>query len=320
VTGGVHPPTEYSVMQLDRSGKGAPLPIPALDFRTLRLSPESRRLALATVGPDRGTLVYDFDRGTVSKLAGAGRSSTPIWTPDGERITYGGGAKGPNNLHWIRADGGGAAELLFASENNFEAATWTPNGRELIYYEIPSDAVILQQAGPRFWARDVIGKGSPRTIATPYLSAGGAALSPDGRWLAYHSGQLNQLEVYVDAYPGPGPRIQVSTNGGGSPVWRADGRELFYVQASGGGAGRGSGAVDIMAVAVTTEPTLKFGTARKLFSGTYSMNAPARGWDVSGDGQRFILLQPRAQTPDVINEITVVENWIEELKRLVPAR
>ena len=321
VTGGVHPPTEYSVMQFDRSGKGAPLPIPALDFRTLRLDPGSTRLALATVGPDRGTLVYDFARGTLSKLAGAGRSSTPIWTPDGERITYGGGEKGPNNLHWIRSDGGGAAEPLFASEKNFEAATWTPNGRELLYYEIPSDAVVMQQTGPRFWAHDVIGKGPPRNIATPFASAGGADLSPDGRWLAYHSGQLGQLEVYVDAYPGPGPRFQVSTNGGGSPVWRADGRELFYAQASGGGPGRGSvGAVDIMAVAVTTQPTLKFGTARKLFSGQFSMNAPARGWDVSGDGQRFILLQPRTQTPDVINKIIVVENWMEELKRLVPAR
>ena len=75
-----------------------------------------------------------------------------------------------------------------------------------------------------------------------------------------------------------------------------------------------------MSVLVTTQPKMSFGTPRPLFSGAYGVNNPARGWDVSGDGQRFILLQPRAQTPDVINEITVVENWIEELKRLVPAR
>ena len=75
-----------------------------------------------------------------------------------------------------------------------------------------------------------------------------------------------------------------------------------------------------MSVAVTTTPALSFGSARPLFSGEFTVNAPARAWDASGDGQRFILLQPRARPPDVINQITVVENWIEELKRLVPAR
>ena len=320
VAGGLHPPTDYEVMQLDRTGRGKALPIPPQDFRTMRLAPGATRLALATVGRDRSTWVYDFARGTLGNLAGAGRSSTPVWTPDGQRITYGGGTKGPNNLHWIRADGGGVAELLVESARNFEAGGWTTNGRELLYYEIPSDAVVVQQTGPILWAQDVVGKGQPRKIPGAYATIGGADVSPDGRWLAYHSGERGRLEVYVDAFPGPGPRFQVSTDGGGSPVWRADGRELFYVRATGGGLARANSAVDIMAVAVTTQPTLKFGTARKLFSGQFSMNAPARGWDVSGDGQRFILLQPKPQTPDVINEITVVENWIEELKRLVPAR
>ena len=235
VAGGTHQTTEYSVMQLDRAGRGAPLPIPPQDFRTLRLGPGSTRLALATVGRDRGTWVYDFARGAVSHLAGAGRSSTPVWTPDGERITYGGGTKGPNNLHWIRADGGGAAERLFESPTNFEVGGWTPNGRELLYYEIPSDAVVVQQAGPILWARDVIAKTQPRKISGPFPTTGGADISPDGRWLAYQSGQAGQLEVYVDAYPGPGPRFQVSSNGGISPVWRADGRELFYLRTTGGG-------------------------------------------------------------------------------------
>jgi Tol biopolymer transport system component len=322
VAGGPQPPTEYSVMQLDRTGQGEPLSIPPLDFRTMRLSRDSKRLALATVGRDRSTWVYDFARGTLSKLAGAGRSSTPVWTPDGERLTYGGGSKGPNNLHWIRADGGGVSELLFKSPKNFEAGGWTPNGRELLYYEIPSDAVVVQQSGPLLWAQDVAGKGEPRRVSGPYASTGGADISPDGRWIAYHSGELGRLDVYVDAYPGPGPRFQVSTNGGGSPVWRADGRELYYAQAVGGGVARGSGsgAVDIMAVAVSPQPTMTFGAARKLFSGPYSMNAPARAWDVSGDGQRFLLLQPRVRQPDVISQLTVVENWVEELKRLVPAR
>jgi eukaryotic-like serine/threonine-protein kinase len=127
--------------------------------------------------------------------------------------------------------------------------------------------------------------------------------------------------VYVDAYPGPGPRFQISTNGGGSPVWRADGRELFYVQAAAGGAFQRPGSaanpgdVQMMAVAVTTQPTLAFGAPRQLFGGRYSMNGPARGYDISGDGQRFLLLQARERTPAVITGMSVVQNWIEELRK-----
>ena len=158
VTGGVQAPTDYQVMQIDRTGRGEPLPIPARDFRTLRLSPDGTRLALGTVGRDRSIWLYTFARGLFSQLAGAGRSSVPVWTPDGERITYGGGNRGPNNLHWIRADGAGTPELLFASARNFEAGGWTPNGQELLYYEIPSDAVAAQ-AGVSLWAWNLIGKG-----------------------------------------------------------------------------------------------------------------------------------------------------------------
>ena len=320
VPGGVHRATDYSVMQLDRAGRGEALPIPPQDFRTMRLAPDGARLALATVGRDRSTWVFDFARGTLSKLAGAGRSSTPVWTPDGERIVFGGGAKGPNNIHWIRADGSGAAEVLIEGSQNFEAGGWTPDSRELLYYEIPSDAVVVQQSGPVLWARDMVGKGQPRKISGPFATTGGADVSPDGRWIAYHSGEAGQLEVYVDAFDGRGPRVQVSTNGGGSPIWRADGQELFYARASEGGAARGGSSVDIMAVSVTKHPRLTFGAPRKLFAGQYSMNAPARGWDVSGDGQRFLLLQARVRAPDVVDEITVVQNWAEELKRLVPVR
>jgi Tol biopolymer transport system component len=286
----------------------------------MRLSPGGERLALATVGRDRSTWIFDFARGTLSKLAGAGRSSTPVWTSDGQRITYGGGAKGPNNIWWIRADGTGEAELLVQSTQNIEAAGWASDGREFLYYEIPTDAVVVQRSGPSIWARDVIGKGQSRKISGPFATTGGADVSPDGRWIAYHSGEAGQIEVYVDAYRGPGARVQVSTKGGWSPIWRADGRELFYARSPGGPSQTSTSAVDIMAVAVTTDPTLTFGAPRKLFSGQFSMNAPARGWDVSGDGRRFLLLQARVRAPDVVREITVVQNWVEELKRLVPTK
>jgi serine/threonine-protein kinase len=320
VTGGTQPATDYDVMQVDRTGRGAPLPIPPQDFRTLRLSPDGSRIVLSTAGRDRGIWLYAFDRGTFSKLTSTGRSSTPVWTPDGERITYSASMNGPNNVHWIRADGGGAPELLVTNARNIETGGWTPDGRELLYYEIPSDAVTDAQRGPTIWAQDVAGKGAPRAVTgSVAANTGGADVSPDGRWLAYQSAESGRIEVYVDAFPGPGPRFQVSTNGGGSPIWRKDGRELFYVQASNPAQGRGGGGagptdVIMMAVSVTTQPALAFGPPRQLFAGRYSMNGPARGYDVTGDGQRFLLLQARERAPDVIAQMSVVQNWIEGLK------
>lgn len=117
-----------------------------------------------------------------------------------------------------------------------------------------------------------------------------------------------------------GPRLQVSIDNGGAPVWRRDGRELFYVRATAPNQQpeAGEAEVEMMSVTVTAGPTLTFGKPRQLFAGRYSMNAPARGYDVASDGQHFIMMQLRQRAPDVITGITVVQNWIEELKRTAP--
>ena len=284
----------------------------------VRLSPDGGRLALSTLGRDRGIWLYTFARETLSRLAMAGRSIAPVWTPDGERIVYAGGSDGPDNLHWTRADGGGSPELLVASPRHLIPGAWTPDGRHLLYYALPTEDA--EQEGPVIWTQEVATKSQPRMVASGSPNIGGADVSPDGRWVAYHSRESGQLQVHVDAYPGPGPRYQVSTDGGGSPIWRADGRELFYARANEGAPQVGyRGEVGIIAVTVTTTATtLTFGTPRQLFGGRYLMDAPARGWDASGDGQWFVLRQAREQPPDVITQMSVVQNWHEELKRLVP--
>lgn len=118
---------------------------------------------------------------------------------------------------------------------NLVPGTWTPDGRQLLYYREtagtttnrPSTSV---SSAPWIWVHDAATKKPPTAIEGPLANAGGAELSPDGRWIAYHSVESGQLQVYVQAYPGPGRRHQVSANGGISPIWRADGRELFYVR------------------------------------------------------------------------------------------
>jgi serine/threonine-protein kinase len=319
MTGGVHVPPEYSVVEVDRTGRVSTLPIDAKPYRTLRLSPDGTRLALSSLGRDRSIWLYAYDRGTLSKLAGAGRSIVPVWTPDSEQITYASGANGPDNLFSIRADGGGSSALVVASPSNLVPGAWTPDGRQLFYYVTPGDSA--SPAGPAIWLQDVAGKSAPRLIAGALGNAGAVDVSPDGRWIAYQSAESGQFQIYVDAFPGPGPRYQVSTDGGGSPIWRGDGRELFYLAAARGAprqedsAARGASDADVrvMAVPVLSQTRLTFGAPRELFAGRYGINGPARGYDVSRDGQRFQLLVPRERRPVVVTNISVVQNWVAEL-------
>ena len=314
--GGTQKPTEYEVHALDRNGQGKPLPIPALDFRTLRISPDGTSMVLATVGRDRGLWLYGFERGTFGRLTSAGPSLGPIWTRDGQRISYAIGTPG-DTLHSTRADGRAPSELLMKSPLNLMPAAWAPGDRQLFYYSIP------EQAGaPTIWLKDLMDASEPRALVRPQPLLGGVDLSPNGRWMAYHSQESGQQQVYVEAVPGPGPRFPISPDGGGSPVWRADGRELFYARPTREGQPRGAGGFDvaIMAVTVTGESTLSIGQTRQLFTGRYAMNNPDRAFDVTPDGQRFIMLQARQRPADLIREMIVVQNWHQELKRIANSR
>jgi serine/threonine-protein kinase len=315
IPGGTHPPTEYQVDQLDRTGRGEPLPIPPHDFRTLRISPDGTSMVLASVGRDRGLWLYGFERGTFGRLTSAGPSQGPIWTRDGQRVAYAIGTAG-DTLHWTRADGRAPSELLIKSPLNLMPAAWAPGDRQLLYYSIAGSGAAA------VWLKDFGDSGEPRAVAPALPLMGGVDVSPDGRWMAYHTQESGQQQVYVEAFPGPGPRIQISTNGGGSPVWRADGLELFYARPSREGQPRNAGEFDVavVAVTVTNGPTLTFGQERQLFTGRYSMNNPDRGFDVSRDGKRFLMLQLKQRAPDVITSMNVVQNWTEELRRLIPTR
>jgi serine/threonine-protein kinase len=316
IPGGTHPPTEYEVHQLDRSGRGEPLPIPTHDFRTLRISPDGASMVLASVGRDRGLWLYGFARGTFSRLSSAGASQAPIWTRDGQRVAYSIGTAG-DTLHWTRADGRAPSELLIKSPLNLLPAAWAPGDRQLLYYSIAAAG-----ADTKVWLKDVSDGGAPRELARALPFMGGVDLSPDGRWMAYHTQESGQQQIYVEAFPGPGQRIPISPDGGGSPVWSANGRELVYARPLREDQPRGAGGFDVALMVVPVIPgrTPAFGQPRQLFTGRYAMNNPARGYDVSPDGQRFLMLQARQRAPDAITSLTVVQNWTAELTRLTPTR
>ena len=134
--------------------------------------------------------------------------------------------------------------------------------------------------------------------------------SPDGHWLAYISDESGRQEIFVQPYPGPGGKWQISTEGGNEPAWSRNGRELFFRSGS-----------KMMAVEVTTQPTFSAGKPKVLFEGQYLAVTPGltgTAFDVSSDGQRFLMVKETERAaPNA--QINVVLNWSEELKRRVPA-
>jgi len=122
----------------------------------------------------------------------------------------------------------------------------------------------------------------------------------------------------VQPYPGPGRRLQVSTEGGTAPAWSRDGRELFYTttQTAGGQATF----TRMMAVTVGLRPTFTAGAPRVLFQGNYGATAGIRGYDVTADGRRFLMVQQKERPPVSASEMILVENWLEELKARVPGK
>jgi eukaryotic-like serine/threonine-protein kinase len=310
VTGGVKPDAENTLVWVDRAGRTEALPLASRPYYTPRLSPDDRRLVVFTGGSDRNVWVYDIARNAPATLTTEGRNQFAIWSPDGTRVAYAGGP-GPWNLFWRAADGSGGAERLCTSGRSQVPISWSPAG-ELVFNEFEfrhgglAEAFILEPTGDR----------KPRPVLQDQSNATGPTFSPDGKWLAYVSTDSRQRQVYVQPYPGPGGRVQVSTNGGSEPVWSRDGRELFYLRRARSGE---PGEREMVAVAIATRPTISPGEDRVLFRGRFQPGSPAASYDVSL-GKRFLMVQVKERPPLKVTQINLVQNWVEELKARMQAR
>jgi len=152
---------------------------------------------------------------------------------------------------------------------------------------------------------DLRNGGTPVTITDEPGNQFGASPSPDGRYLVYSSDETGRLEVFVRAFPGPGAKRQITTEGGTEPIWSVGGKEIYYRSGN-----------RMMAVPVTTQPSFDTGPHIALFEGAFVHDA--RGaYDVAKDG-RFLMMRPVAGRDP--RQLHVVLNWTEELKRLVPSR
>ena len=285
---------------VSRNGTEQPLTAPARAYGDPRLSPDDRRVA---VGISGHVWLYDLSRETSTRLTFEGNeNNNATWTPDGKHVALRSNRTGPTNIFWQLADGSGGAERLTTGEYLQIANGFSTDGQLLVFSEVhPS-------TGFDIWVLRLADRKAQPFLRTPAEEAG-PRFSPDGRWLVYASNESGRREVYVRPYPGPGGKWLISTEGGREPMWNRNGQELFY-----------RNAYKMMAVDVMTQPTFSAGKPRVLFEGRYRQATPTYPqYDVTADGQRFLMLKDEEQQQAAPAQISVVVNWIEDMKRRMPA-
>jgi serine/threonine-protein kinase len=308
--GAVVPYPDATLVTVDRHGQVSALPAPVRSYGSaMRVAPDGRRMAVVIrTLTDAGVWVYDVSRETATLLAGGGEASIPIWSPDGRRLVFEWLADGRRALAVQPADGTASPQVLMRGD--LTASSFMPDGRQVAAVRESRDIVMVS-----------VEPGQTRVqplAQTPRHSERWPEFSPDGRWLAYGSDVSGRFEVYVRAFPGPGPAEPVSVEGGWSPAWHPSGRELFFVSLP-----DPEGRRRLMAVDFFAGPPPRIGRPHALFAfdprELRFACVPVRCYDIAADGQRFYVTQsrtlPRAKP---VTHLNLNLNWFEELKVKVP--
>ena len=260
------------------------------DFVAWDLSPDRHALAVEMGTASHLDLwVIDLVRGTNSRLTSGG-GGEPSWSPDGRQIAFTIDGESPSIVRRVAANGSGKEELVARLDRNAEVEQWTADGQYLIL-----TANVLGKP-QEVWAVPLSGGRKPFPVVTsPFYNSAGN-VSRDGKWIAYAGKETGKNEVYVQDFPPKGGKWQISTAGGNYPFWRADGRELFYLDGS-----------KLMSAEVNTNAgKFEAGIPKLLFD----MPKGAYFGGFSADGQKFLLLEQGPPQP-----FTVVLNWPAGIKR-----
>ena len=246
-------------------------------YRTLTISPDGKQVAFERTDPqtqNRDIWLLEFARGTSTRFTSdLAWEAFPTWSPDGSRIIFTSNRSGVYDLYQKASNGRGDEELLYKSSEGKGPTSWSPDGRFLIYYSLgqPTHLRLLTVAGPA--DRQAL------PLVDPQFTSITGRFSPDGRWIAYSSNESGRNEVSVrpfdSATGSAGKPIVVTSGGGRTPLWRGDGKEIFYVTPDG----------TVTAMEVRTGAGLQAGTPRPLFK----VPAGVLFWDVSPDGMRFLM-------------------------------
>jgi eukaryotic-like serine/threonine-protein kinase len=289
------------IVWVGRDGREQPSSLPVRSYTYAAISPDGKHAALDIRDQENDIWIWDITGNTLKRLTfGPAFEQTPRWTADGRQVLFTLGA----GIMAQRVDGTGRSEPVVTNTS----------GGALLNSLSPDGAGVVFRGSTLETGHDVkVGTLSDRStqgLIETRANELNAEISPDGRWIAYESDESGLYEIYVRTFPDVSAgRWQLSSGGGRKALWNRNGRELFFVSASGA----------IMAVPIEKSATFSAGVPVQLFRGDYYFGGASsigRTYDVSPDGQRFLMIK---EDRSRLTSLSVVLNWTEELKRLAPA-
>jgi serine/threonine protein kinase len=282
-----------SLLRVDREGRESTL-LEGFGFSRIDVSPDGRFVALDIDGANANIWVYDIARKMNTRLTFEWSNNHPVWTPDSRWVTFTSSRGTSFHIMRKRADGSGEPEELAQSLYDIAPHSWSTDGQLLAFLkkvpETGSDIHLLAMDEER----------QQRPLLNMPFNELSARLSPDGRWLAYSSDETGRYEVYVQPFPGPGARVQISSDGGVQPCWSPDGSKLFYCGERG-----------LFVAQIETESELR-ASAPVLFYEWVPQRESATTFDVTPTGDEFILIQ--VDDRPALIPIRVVLSFTRELE------
>jgi eukaryotic-like serine/threonine-protein kinase len=293
-----------SVRQLtwfDRQGKVISSVGSPGDFSDIVLSPDGKKAAVQRIVDNNSDIwVIDVERGLPTRFTfNAAIEDDPAWSSDGSRLIFTSDRDGGTRKIYRKiASGAGNEELLSDAVRSIGAGIdWSPDGNNVLYIGLG------EKTGNDLWVLPLTGDAKPYPLLQSEFGEDKGHFSPDGRFFAYVSNESGRPEVYVQSFPPAGGKWQISTGGGSQPHWRRDGKELFYIAAD----------RKLMAVAVKLDGGFESGAPAALFLTQVSSVTDPNRYDVTADGQRFLINSPVEETSKT--PINVILNWTSTLKK-----
>jgi hypothetical protein len=278
---------------------------PPGEYMTFDLSPGDRRIAANVRTVNRNDIwIIDAARGSTSPLTVDDRDDVdPRWSPDGRSVMFG-STRDPSRSPFLAAVNGDAPSRVFQfSGRTFALDDWSPDGRWVLFHDALESVLRARLVDPAVRAGET--KDQEIVLARPLKgSADQTRMSPDGRWVVYNSSESGRPEVYVVPFPPTGDRLQVSPQGGVQPIWRADGRELFFLALDG----------TLMTVSVSGGQSFTASEPVALFKPRVQpVTELIEQYAVNEDGTRFLVLEPPIAAKGPV--VQVIANWEAALER-----
>jgi eukaryotic-like serine/threonine-protein kinase len=275
---------------VNRSGLEQKLDVPAADYVDPAISPDGKRVAVSIRHVSEQQLgVYEPGRGVLMRILSNGAlNNAPVWTPDGKDLLF--DTVGPSEkrgIYRIAADGGSAPQLVLETTISSHITSVAGNYAAVMVNDPVTSADL--------WLLSLGNQPDMRPFKQSPAAERQGTFSPDGRYMAYASNESGRSEIYVEPVPGPGGRWQISTDGGEQPRWVRNGREIVYRSGT-----------KMMSVPVQVQPVFRSGKAIELFDRKFDRGGTVGGYDVTLDGQTFVMTRSEQPNP---TEIRVVVRW-----------